>query len=195
MKAYINLLPQVERGPRAIPAWGWWVALGIVLLLAGGLFGKQAWALWKLDQQRRVLEARKTALLKEVQSLSRKLGLSQARAREWEEAAARARIVRELMSRRVPWAAVLVELARLVPEGVWLTRMETQEARVLKVEGRATAYSGVNGFVASLERSPRFHEVRVLSIKQVKEAGPQRKAVAFSMTCRIRSVQGTGGTP
>lgn len=191
----VNLLPEearlrpVERllllvnrqFPRVLlGAVGSVVALGFLLSLIQGVSlyrGRKG--LKALKEEIRVLQVEsqnKEAYFKQLdqvqQELQRQKGMMDLKLAYLEAAQSRPRI----------WAAVLEEMRRNLPHGVWLTDLETGPGGALRIAGGATDENLVTQFMSNLKASPRFSNVGFSYTE--KDAIGQVRVVKFEIVCR-----------
>lgn len=86
-----------------------------------------------------------------------------------------------ILKERVAWSSVLVEVSRVVPEGVWITGFENNAAQGVRFDGFAASYQKVTDLMASLETSPLFQDVLLDFSRQ----NPERR-VDFSIHTRLK---------
>jgi len=88
-----------------------------------------------------------------------------------------------LLKERVVWSRVLVEVSRVVPEGVWMTGFENSAEQGVRFDGFATSYQKVTDLMSSLETSPLFQDVLLDFSRQ----NPEKK-VDFSIHARLKKL-------
>jgi Tfp pilus assembly protein PilN len=97
----------------------------------------------------------------------------------------RAELLNTLNREHVYWSGLLQEISLMVPEGVWLTRMESsgsdgEDSQSDKISGEAKfvgfglAYSGITQFMAGLGRSPNFGKVTLIRAQKASDTGNKR---------------------
>lgn len=86
-----------------------------------------------------------------------------------------------LLKDRVAWSRVLVEVSRLVPEGVWITGLENNVAQGVRFDGFAVSYQKVTEMISSLEASALFQDVMFDFSRQNTE-----RRVDFSIHTRLK---------
>ncbi len=86
-----------------------------------------------------------------------------------------------ILKERVAWSRVLVEVSRVVPEGVWITGLENDATQGVRFDGFAASYQKVTDLMASLEVSPLFQDVLLDFSRQ----NPERR-VDFSIHTRLK---------
>ena len=154
----INLLA-VERGATLrtglIPAAHRVAIAASLILLATAL--SVGWWFWSLRQTSQKLDEDLAIADSETQQL--RSVLSQAQAFETRRAQLQQRItlIEQLRRRQIRPVHVLDEVARAVPDRVWLTEL-SQKGDELLLTGMTTALTGVSDFVANLETSAWFRK-------------------------------------
>lgn len=142
-----------------------------------------------LSIQRDKTQQELTRLGGEIGSLSRQTEIGQ------EGAASQLEAMKELLRNRVPWSDVVREVSFIVPEGVWLTRMESLDSKpngllpsaigkTIHFVGLAESQAGVNQFIWSLERSPRYGSVSLVFSQ--KGGGEGVQGVSFELMAAMR---------
>lgn len=86
-----------------------------------------------------------------------------------------------LMKERVAWSRVLIEVSRVVPEGVWITGLENNVGEAVRFDGFAVSYQKVTELMSLLEASSMFQDVFLDFSRQ----NPERK-VDFSIHTRLK---------
>ncbi|MBI3333600.1 MAG: PilN domain-containing protein [Candidatus Omnitrophica bacterium] len=81
------------------------------------------------------------------------------------------------------WAALLKELRRSIPNGVWLTELETGQENSLRITGGSSDANLVSQFMASLKGSPHFKYVGFTYTQ--KDTIGTVPVVKFEIVCRV----------
>jgi len=81
------------------------------------------------------------------------------------------------------WATVLEEMRREIPQGVWLTELETGPAGALRIAGGATDERLVTQFMSSLKGSAHFTNVTFTYTE--KDQIGNVPIVRFEVVCRV----------
>jgi len=151
MKAYINLLPREESAPRRSRMWG--ISAGIVIVGVGiGAYG--------------VMESRLDGVRAEVATLQTHRDALKG---EWEKRGAglSGDVSRPVLSQGDRWSNPLREISLAVPEGFYLSRMESVEPKpgesadsrkpqALRLHGYARTYGRLTEFMKRLNQSGTF---------------------------------------
>lgn len=88
-----------------------------------------------------------------------------------------------ILKERIAWSRVLVEVSRVVPEGVWITGFENNAGEGVRFDGFAVSYQKVTDLMASLETSRMFQDVLLDFSRQNTE-----RKVDFSINTRLKKV-------
>jgi Tfp pilus assembly protein PilN len=177
----INLLPRerVRRAPvapRILAIAGLAAALAVVviatLVLNARIRGLQA----DLEQVNAEIE-RLRPVVAEVEALQRRI----AEARQKEQ------LIQQLEALRIPWDEILVELRQVVPQDVWLIRVEARPDGNLTFNGYGLSYEALARFMVSLDNSEMF-EGADLNIAQKQSQGG-RDVVNFSVSAKLVTVR------
>lgn len=97
--------------------------------------------------------------------------------------------VRKLLENRILWSEVIQEVSLIVPEGVWLTRMESvdskqggfflsQTEKAVRFVGMGQTQTHINRFISLLERSPRYGSVYLVF---AQKGGDDQQRVNFEL--------------
>jgi type IV pilus assembly protein PilN len=179
----INLLPREEKAQHK-PAFqfkaGEMVVPVAVLATAGLIIAGTA-----LSQRSRA--ASLTHSIADIDAESRKLAPQIARvnqlAQERAELDLRLGIINKLEKGRTQTVRLMDELARCVPDHLWMTTATQGASGDLEVEGVTYSNLVVSDFMSRLERSPLFAGVEL----GVAERGTinERDVVKFKVTCKV----------
>ena len=99
--------------------------------------------------------------------------------------------IKELRKKRILWSDMVREISFIVPQRVWLTRVESfdskQDGFTVSRTGKSVRFIGfarsqeaVNFFLSALERSPRYEGVSLVYAQ--KRAEKDRERVDFELT-------------
>jgi Tfp pilus assembly protein PilN len=163
-------------------------AAGAVLVLVSLGY---AWRVNVLKKEVRELSIQHDKTQQELALLNGEIGsVSQQTEMSRESAANQLEAMKELLKNRIPWSDVIREVSVLVPEGVWLTRMESLDSqpdghlqpavgKTMHFIGVAQSQAAVNQFISSLERSPRYGTVSLVFSQ--KGGGEGVQGVSFEL--------------
>ena len=178
----INLLPREERVQRAsiklnvgdlmIPAV---LVAASVLVIAGTALSQHSRVV-SLAHAIAEKDAESRALAPQIERVNR---LAQERA----ELDLRLGIINKLEKGRTQSVRVMDELARCVPDHLWMTLAQQDAGTQLNLEGVTYSNLVVSDFMSRLERSPLFANVEL----GVAETGQisDRDVVKFRITCQV----------
>jgi Tfp pilus assembly protein PilN len=109
------------------------------------------------------IEAELTAVSKErdseAQSLQNKLRLHEDNKQQRS-----LQSIRKALSEKIYWSAVFKELSNIAPSSVWLSGLETsagENGRTLMISGDSTSQAAIAEFLANMENSYFFRDVRI----------------------------------
>jgi Tfp pilus assembly protein PilN len=199
MKSHINLISReilFEEKPFPFKEVAVPMALSAAVILLILVSLGYAWRVSVLKKEVQALAIQRDKTLQEmarlngeIGSLIRQTGVSQESAAQQREA------MRDLLKNRIPWSDVVREVSFIVPEGVWLTHLESLDAKptgllstatekTVRFAGLAHSQADVNRFISSLERSPRYGAVSLVYAQ--KDAGEGVQGMSFELTAAMR---------
>lgn len=116
---------------------------------------------------------------------------------EWAERLRR--LIRELQPEQALWITLLDDLARLIREDLWLTKLAPEpgaapEPLRLAVAGEAYNKIAVADFLGALETSDRFADIQLVSLTDTKTASASLVRFSLKMGYR-REAPAAGGRP
>jgi type IV pilus assembly protein PilN len=179
----INLLPREEKAQRkaaiqfnagelVIPVA---VLVASILVITGTALSQRSRAT-SLEHSIADVDAQSRALAPQIERVNR---LAQERA----ELDLRLGIINKLEKGRTQSVRVMDELARCVPDHLWMTMAQQDAGTQLNLEGVTYSNLVVSDFMSRLERSPMFANVEL----GVAETGTitDRDVVKFRITCQV----------
>jgi type IV pilus assembly protein PilN len=179
----INLLPGEERrrtraaaplkaGDLVVPLA---VLVATALVVAGTALSQYTRA-ESLERSIARVDAESRVLAPQIERVNR---LAQERA----ELDLRLGIIAKLQKGRTQSVRLMDELARCIPEHLWVNAVEQANATSLTVEGTTLSNLVVSDLMSRLERSPLFAEVELgVAERTVIE---ENEVVRFRVTCRV----------
>jgi type IV pilus assembly protein PilN len=180
----INLLPREEKAQRKafsfeFKAGELVIPVGVLVLAAVIIAGTA------LSQHSRVtsLENSITAMEAESRKLAPQIERVNRLAQERAELDLRLGIINKLEKGRTQSVRIMDELARCVPDHLWMTLAQQDAGSKLDLEGVTYSNLVVSDFMSRLERSPLFANVEL----GVAETGLiiDRDVVKFRITCQV----------
>jgi len=179
----VNLLPREEKAQRRVSfefkAGELVIPLGVVvaagLVIAGTALSQHS-RINALQTSIAEMDAQSRALLPQIERVNR---LAQERA----ELDLRLGIINKLEKGRTMSVRIMDELARCVPDHLWMTLAQQEAGTKLNLEGVTYSNLVVSEFMSRLERSPLFADVEL----GVAETGQilERDVVKFRITCQV----------
>ena len=185
----VNLLPREEKAQRKSAAVDFKigdVVLPLVVLAAAVLVIAGS----ALSQRTRQAGLEKS--IQQVDAESRALAPQIARvnqlAQERAELDLRMGIIAKLEKGRTQSVRLMDELARCVPDHLWLTGVSQDAGNHLQLEGVTYSNLVVSDFMSRIERSPLFSNVE-LAVAERGQAG-DKNVVKFQVSCTVTPDQG-----
>lgn len=177
MRIVLNLLPAAVLRRRRQAARRW-VLVGLPLLAVAAAAGTWAVIQVSLRQARAAVDDidRRLAVVRPAAAEVLRL---QAEIADLEE---RRRALAAVAGQQPSRARVLDEVSRVVPQDVWLQSF-TVDGQTVAASGQSLTLRSVAQFAASLETSPIFAGVRVVSVQAL--AGP-RPVMQFRIDARLQ---------
>lgn len=179
----VNLLPKDERvrqhapiqfraGELVMPV----VILAAVTAVIMGTVVSQRLALASMTRSISDVDSQSRALAPQIEKVNQ---LAQEKA----ELDLRLGVISKLEQGRVSGVRMMDELAKAVPDHLWLTTVTEDSPGTLSVEGQTFSNLVVSDFMARLERSPMFANVNL----EVAERGTidNHDVVKFRLTCQV----------
>ncbi len=158
-------------------------ALALVVLIAAGV----GIAVKSYEARTRALETRqrKTAAeLEEVRAVAAELEEKERQLLQqidWQKQ--RLAYLRQYQDPSGQWAEILREIKRALPYGVWLTELEGDPHRLLRLAGGAFQEDLVTEFMGDLKEISRFQDVAFNFAK--KATVGRTEVVQFEVICRV----------
>jgi Tfp pilus assembly protein PilN len=179
----INLLPKEEKSQRRatiqFQVGDMVLPVGILALAATTIFGvvmSQNARIGSLNRSIADIDAQSRALAPQIEKVKR---LAQERA----ELDLRLGIISKLEKGRTQSVRLMDELARCVPDHLWMTQTQQEASGQLSLEGVTYSNLVVSDFMSRLERSPLFADVE-LAVAE-KSQVLQKDVVKFRITCNV----------
>jgi len=180
----INLLPKEEKTQRRamtvnVQAGDMVLPVAILaaaaLIILGTVLSQNA-RIASLNSSIADIDAQSRALAPQIEKVKR---LAQERA----ELDLRLGIISKLEKGRTQSVRLMDELARCVPDHLWMTQAQQDATGQLTLEGVTYSNLVVSDFMSRLERSPLFADVEL----GVAEKGQvsSKNVVKFKITCRV----------
>ena len=179
----INLLPGEERRQRrtsaAFKAGDLVVPLALLVataLIVAGTALSQRTGADNLARSISKVDAESRVLAPQIERVNRL-------ARERAELDLRVGIISRLQKGRTQSVRLMDELARCIPEHMWVNAVNQEGAATLTVEGTTLSNLVVSDLMSRLERSPLFANVE-LDVAEHAAIG-ERDVVRFRVTCQV----------
>lgn len=149
--AHINLLPWRE-AQRKQKKQEFFVVVGLAaILMLAVVGGVHVYMASLIDNQ----VSRNNTLKQEIALVDKKIAEIQALEKQKEQLIARMRVVEELQSNRPAVVHLFDELARIVPEGLFIESLQQKGSRIT-IKGYAQSNARVSAFMRALEESQWF---------------------------------------
>jgi Tfp pilus assembly protein PilN len=179
----INLLPKEEKTQRrvAVNFQAGDLVLPVAIVAAAGLIIlgtvlSQNARIASLNGSIADIDAQSRALAPQIEKVKR---LAQERA----ELDLRLGIISKLEKGRTQSVRLMDELARCVPDHLWMTQAQQDASGQLSLEGVTYSNLVVSDFMSRLERSPLFADVELGVAEKSQVAS--KSVVKFKITCRV----------
>ena len=170
----INLLPiRAEKKKESLRQQALLSAV-IVLLLAGGVTAVH-WMLGTDIERQRESIVQRRAEISRLQAVIGEVKEFKKKKRDLEE---KIEVIRRLEDRQRGPVRVLDELARIIPEKMWIERLK-DAGGALSLEGVAIDNQTIAQFMTSMQESPWFGPVRLEVTRQVTRSGINLKSFSI----------------
>ena len=167
--AHINLLPWRE-AQRKQRKQDFFVVIGLaVALMLAVVGGVHVYMASLIDNQ----TMRNDILKNEIKLVEKKIEEIKALEKQKEQLIARMRVIEELQSNRPAIVHLFDELARIVPEGLYIESLE-QKASKITIKGSAQSNARVSAFMRALEESVWF-KAPSLDVINTKSSGMRKE--------------------
>jgi Tfp pilus assembly protein PilN len=180
----VNLLPREENSPRKTVSFDFKVG---DMVLPGAVVGLAALVIaGTVMSQRSSIGGLQTSIAQvdnEARALAPQIARVNQLAQERAELDLRMGIIGKLEKGRTQSVRLMDELAKCVPDHLWLTGATQDAGGSLALEGVTYSNLVVSDFMARLERSPLFANVEL----EVAEKGSvtDKTVVKFRLTCKV----------
>ncbi len=186
--AHINLLPWREELRQQKKKEFFTVVGGMAIVAAGLVVVAHVYVGLLIGAQ----ETRNNILKQEIKRVEDKIKEISELEKKKEQLVARMRVIEQLQSNRPEVVHLFDEIARAVPDGLYLISL-TQKGRNVTIQGMAQSNARVSAFMRSLEASPWFSEPKLTVISASKaNKGDVEKSRAF--TLQVAQAAGKGIT-
>lgn len=179
---YINLLP-VRAAQKREKLIEQLVILGAILILSVALcIGVYTVLLTKVSSEKDAIEAKK----KEIEQLKKTIGEVDRFKKLQEELKNKLAVLDQLKEGKTGPVMLLDELAKAVPEKLWLTSFK-ETAGTINLSGIAFGEETVASFMRRLDESAFFQKVELQVIEQTKQG--DTKLHKFTIVCQSEKAQ------
>lgn len=183
--AHINLLPWREE-LRKQKQKEFFTFVGIAAVFTGVLVGGVHFYMAGLISAQ---NARNQFLQNEIVLVDKKISEIKDLEKQKEQLIARMQVIEQLQSNRPVVVHLFDELAKIIPEGLYLENVEQKGSR-LTIKGKAQSNARVSAFMRSLEASKWFEKPALDVIATKKTANSKDRE--FTLQVSQVSMQGTG---
>lgn len=180
----VNLLPREEKGQRKAVSFDLKIGdmvlpgavLGLAALVIAGTSMSQGTRIQTLQTSIEQVDAESRALAPQIARVNQL-------AKERAELDLRMGIINRLEKGRTQSVRLMDELARCVPDHLWLTGTTQDAGGSLSLEGVTYSNLVVSDFMSRLERSPLFANVELGVAEHGTATG--KDVVKFRLTCQV----------
>ncbi|NOY44450.1 MAG: hypothetical protein GXP50_03215 [Deltaproteobacteria bacterium] len=173
----INLLPvRAERRREVLRRHAVMVAV-LVVALVGAIVTVDSMIRSDIAEARQRIAARKA----EISRLQKVIGEVKEFRKKKRDLEEKLEVIARLEERQRGPSRVLYEIARLIPQKMWLERLR-DTGGAMTLEGYAIDNQTIARFMTALERSPLFRGVRLEVTRQVNKGGVNLKSFTIQTT-------------
>lgn len=181
--ANINLLPWRDE-LRAEKQRQFYTVLGLVAVMAGAVIF--VW-LSSVNAQIESQRVRNNILTREIADLEKKVAEIKDLRQRREDLVGRMEVIQRLQGDRPQIVRVFDDLVRVVPDGVYFTKLQRAGAQI-SIEGVAESNNRVSSLMRQLDESQWFEGPNLQSVTRAKEGGDEELIPnSFKMTVQISS--------
>ncbi|HEX9779970.1 MAG TPA: PilN domain-containing protein [bacterium] len=180
-------------GLLAAGAWSWFRAGAPAISFAGWLRGD----VQALRAELRQTQAARDELRTEIEEEQARLAVARAELEEQRLVIEQARkSITEARQPEVPVSAMLADVVRVIPEGVWITKL-SYAGPTLKIVGLAQQAELVTTLMDRMERSGKFRDTtfaytkRAPAAEPAKNQDPRANLFTFEISARPQLFRGT----
>lgn len=130
------------------------VFLSVVVVLFGGLYLQESRKKILLKNEVESIMIQRDQLRAQIAALGASLG-----GEETPEINPPSSLKDLNVEKKIVWSRILLEVSLVVPEGVWMTRFESDAGDGVRFEGFAASYKNLTDLISSLEGSAYFQDV------------------------------------
>jgi len=179
----INLLPWRE-ALRKERQQKFYIALGIsVVIMALVILGVHSQYSLMIDYQ----QARNNFLDQQIAHLDKQIAEIKTLEEQKDKLLARMNVIQQLQQGRPKVVHVFDELAKTLPDGVFLTSLKQDKSSVL-IEGFAQSNARVSAYMRNLDASPWFTDPK-LDVIQATGKTPEDHASKFTLNVQVVGAQ------
>ena len=179
--AYINLLPWREEAEKAKQREYFTVLTAVALSAFAVVFLVNQFYQMRIDGQ----TARNQFLQNEIQILDSRIAKIRSLNEKKKELEKRTNVVEQLQRSRNVGTQVLDEIAKVVPNGIYLTRLEKQD-NSLNITGKSESNNHLANMIREIERSDLFDDAILESI--TSNDAKSKLLSDFKMRVRIKGL-------
>ena len=170
----INLLPVRAEKRKEVARQQLVLAVGIVVVMAAGIVAVD----WTLRSDIANVQAQIKQRKARIAQLQKQIGEVKAYKKKKRDLEEKIGVIAKLEARQRGPVRVLDELARLMPEKMWIERL-SDASGALSLDGFAIDNQTIARFMTRLQASPRFSGVRLEVTRQVTRAGVNLKSFSI----------------
>jgi type IV pilus assembly protein PilN len=179
--AYINLLPWREEAEKAKQRAYFTVLTAVAMAAFAIVFFMNQYYQMRIDGQ----NTRNQFLKNEIQQLDLRITKIKALNEKKKELQKRTYVIEQLQRSRNVGTQVLDEIAKVVPNGVYLTRLEKQD-NSLNITGKSESNNHLSNMIREIERSDLFEDAILESI--TSNDAKSKLLSDFKMRVHIKSL-------
>lgn len=179
--AYINLLPWREEAEKAKQREYFTILTAIALAAFAIVFIVNQFYQMRIDDQ----NIRNQFLKNEIQTLDLRIAKIKSLNEKKKELEKRTSVVEQLQRSRNVGTQVLDEIAKVVPNGIYLTRLEKQD-NTLNIVGKSESNNHLANMIREIESSDLFEDA---ILESITSNDAQSKLLSdFKMRVRIKGL-------
>ena len=195
MREHINLVPAeilLEREIASKKTFMFSVLIAVVILI-GGISGIKFLRINSIKRDLRTATVKREALKTDLAVLTEEASIISNRLKVYKENEKKLQAANTLLNDRIIWSDIVREISLIVPSGVYLTMVESEEKKEgleksLRLAGFSDSQAWITNFILSLERSYYFSDVSLVYAQRDSDRSDGQVGMKSNIKFEIKGV-------